>query len=517
MAVTTVTPLDNREAEPASPGGGASLQELSLGASLFAGFAALLLMLAAVTAVAAFNTAGAPRALALGLGLVGLVAGAVIARQIHERISAPIQAALAIAGRIIAGDLTGTVQVDSRGEVGRLMQALKDMHARMFGIVSEVRTGTTTVASTSSQMRRDNEALAERTEVQVNSVQDTAASMEELTAAVRQSADHAQQANALVLSASERAARGGVLMNEVVQTMGSIRESSRSIEEIVGTIDAIAFQTNMLALNAAVEAARAGDQGRGFAVVASEVRILSQRCADAAKEIKALISTSVEKVDAGGRLVDDAGKAMVEIVAAVRQVAQLMSQIDSGSREQSAGIEAINQAIAKIERTTQRNAALVEGAGKSAVTLNEHAVALLRAVAGFDLGSREYGNEDEAVGMVRRACEFHGKHGRAGLIEEVNKLGNGAFVDRDLYLMVIDPNAVFLAHGNNPRVLGMGPKSKDVDGKLFVQDMVREARVRNGVWVDYKWAHPVTNEVLTKATYLERAGDVLVGCGIYKT
>ncbi|MBX3653551.1 MAG: cache domain-containing protein [Ramlibacter sp.] len=476
----------------------------------------MLLVLILVTGIGAFYATGLARFAILGLGGAGVVAGGVMARWVHQRVTAPLRSALNIARRITSGDLSGAVQVDAGGDIGRLMQSLKDMHARMFGIVSEVRTGTTTVAATSSQMSRDNEALSERTETQVGSIQDTAASMEELTAAVRQSADNTQQANAIVLAASEAAAQGGALMNEVVNTMGSIRESSRSIVEIISVIDGIAFQTNILALNAAVEAARAGDQGRGFAVVASEVRTLAQRCASAAREIKALIGNSVEKVDAGGRLVDNAGAAMVEIVAAVRQVAGLLSQLDVSSREQSAGIEAINQAIAKIERTTQRNATLVEGAGKTATTLNEQAVALMKAVAGFNLGDREHGSEQEAVAMVKRACEFHRKQGRDQLIADVNKLGQGQFVDRDLYLMVIDANAVFLAHGNNPRVLGLGPKSKDVDGRLFVQEMVQATRTHNGVWVDYKWAHPVTNAILTKATYLERAGDVLIGCGIYK-
>jgi hypothetical protein len=298
--------------------------------------------------------------------------------------------------------------------------------------------------------------------------------------------------------------------------MGSIRDSSRSIVDIIGVIDGIAFQTNILALNAAVEAARAGDQGRGFAVVASEVRTLAQRSAEAAKEIKGLIGSSVEKVDGGGKLVDDAGRKMEEIVSSVRQVADLMSQINVGSREQSVGIESINQAIARIERTTQNNATLVEGARKTAKTLNEQAVTLLKAVSGFDLGDREHGNADEAMAMVKRGCEFARAHGGAALIAEVNKLGQGSFVDRDLYLMVIDHEAVFLAHGNNPRVLGMGPKSKDADGKMFVQDMARMGRTQGGGWIDYKWAHPVTNEILTKATYLQRAGDVIVACGVYK-
>ncbi|MBX3585946.1 MAG: cache domain-containing protein [Ramlibacter sp.] len=517
MAVTTVTSLKYREAGPVQRDTHPNIQELSLRASVLVGFGGILLVLVLVTGLGALNTSGLARAGILGLGGLGLVAGVGAARWVHQRITAPIHNALSIARRITSGDLSGTVHVDAGGEVGRLMHSLKDMHARMFGIVSEVRTGTTTVAATSSQMSRDNEALSERTETQVGSIQDTAASMEELTAAVRQSADNAQQANTIVLAASETAAQGGALMKEVVHTMGSIRDSSRSIVEIISVIDGIAFQTNILALNAAVEAARAGDQGRGFAVVASEVRTLAQRCASAAKEIKTLIGNSVEKVDAGGRLVDNAGAAMIEIVAAVRQVAGLLSQLDVSSREQSAGIEAINQAIAKIERTTQRNATLVEGAGKTAATLNEQAVALMKAVSGFNLGDREYGNEAEAIAMVKRACEFHRKHGRDKLVAEVNKLGQGEFVDRDLYLMVIDANAVFLAHGNNPRVLGLGPKSKDVDGRLFVREMVQATRTHNGVWVDYKWAHPVTNAILTKATYLERAGDVLIGCGIYKT
>jgi hypothetical protein len=180
------------------------------------------------------------------------------------------------------------------------------------------------------------------------------------------------------------------------------------------------------------------------------------------------------------------------------------------------GIESINQAIAKIERTNQRNAALVEGASKTAITLNEEAVSLMKAVSAFKLGDREYGNAEEAVAMARRAGEFCRRHGREALVAEVNKLGKGQFIDRDLYLMVIDTNAVIVAHGNNPRTLGMGPKSQDVDGKFFIQEIARSASARGGIWVDYKWAHPVTNEVRAKTTYVERVGDVFVACGIYK-
>jgi methyl-accepting chemotaxis protein len=517
MAVPSVSSLDYRTLGPSSPTQRQPASDRGLAASLFLGFAVPLALLALVTVVAAWNTEGATRIFIALFGLATVVAGAGVSRWLAGRIARPIHEALAAAHRITSGDLTGEIEVRGGGEAGRLMQSLKDLQGRMFGIVSEVRNGTTTVASTSSQISRDNEALAERTETQVNSLQDTAASMEELTAAVRQSADNAQQASALALAASQRATQGGAVMAGVVQTMGSIRDSSRSIVEIIGVIDGIAFQTNILALNAAVEAARAGEQGRGFAVVAAEVRSLAQRCADAAKEIKELIGNSVEKVDAGGRLVDDAGRSMEEIVASVRQVADLMAQINTGSREQSQGIESINQAIAKIERTTQRNASLVEGAARTANTLNAQAVALMKSVTGFNLGDREHGNAEEAVAMVKAGCEFLRVNGRDALVAEVNRLGEGRFVDRDLYLMVIDEGAVFLAHGNNPRVLGQGPKSKDVDGKLFVQEMARSGRSGAGAWVDYQWAHPVTNQVLVKSTYVQRAGDVVVACGIYKT
>ncbi len=516
MAVPSVTSLDYRPLGSAPAPAGASA-DLSLGAALFLGFAVPLALLAGMTVVAAVYAEGQARIVIAVGGLLVLAAGVLVARWLAQRIAQPIHEALAVAGRITAGDLTGTIEVQSAGEVGRLLQSLQEMHGRMFGIVSDVRNGTTTVAATSSQISRDNEALSERTETQLNSLQDTAASMEELTAAVRQSADSAQQASALALTASQRATQGGALMADVVHTMGSIRDSSRSIVEIISVIDGIAFQTNILALNAAVEAARAGEQGRGFAVVAAEVRSLAQRCANAAREIKDLIGSSVDKVDAGGRLVDDAGRSMEEIVSSVRQVAELMGQINTGSREQSLGIEAINQAIAKIERTTQRNAALVEGAARTANTLNEQAVALMKSVAGFNLGDREHGSAEEAVAMVKRACDFLRAAGRQALIADVNRLGQGQFVDRDLYLMVIDDEAVFLAHGNNPRVLGLGPKSKDVDGKLFVQEMARLARSAGAGWTEYKWAHPVTNQVLTKSTWLQRAGDVVVACGIYKT
>jgi methyl-accepting chemotaxis protein len=479
--------------------------------------AAVALPTVVLATVAAINLPGALRALAIALGACAVLALAVGSYWLLRGILYPAIRASEAALRMSAGDLTRPVDARHGGEVRPLLEALEEMRQHLITVVGQVRSGTAQVAMNSSQITRDNEALALRTQTQAESLQQTAATMEEMTAAVRHNAETAQRANALVRSASGQAEQGGQVMNEVVQTMGSIRDSSRSIGDIIGVIDGIAFQTNILALNAAVEAARAGEQGRGFAVVASEVRTLAQRSADAARQIKDLIGASVDKVEAGGQRVDAAGRAMTEIVAAVRQVAELIGHIDVASREQSEGIESVNGAVARIERTTQENATLVQDARRTASALHERAVALMKGVAVFDLGDREHGTTDEAVDLVRRGCAFAQAHGRDALIAEVNRLASGQFVDRDLYLMVLDAaSGVFLAHGNNPRTLGSGPQSKDVDGRPFVLEMTETARRRGEGWVDYKWAHPVTNEVLTKSSFVQRVGDVVVACGVYR-
>jgi len=489
----------------------------SLAPRLAAAFAGITIAIAALTALAAVELTGPAAWWAGLLGAAALLATAGTAAWLWLRLGRPARRASLAAARVARGDLSRPVDLQAAGDFRPLLQSLEQVRERLFAVVSDVRTGTANVAMNSSQVTRDNEALALRTGTQAESLQQTAATMEELTAAVHHNADTSQRATGLVRTASERAEQGGAVMEEVVQTMRAIRGSSNSIRDIIGVIDGIAFQTNILALNAAVEAARAGEQGRGFAVVASEVRSLSQRCAGAAREIRDLIVASVEQVERGGARVDEAGRSMAEIVAAVRQVSDLIVHIDAASREQSDGIEAINGAIANIDRTTQANATLVQDATRTAAALHERAVALLRSVSGFDLGAREHGNADEATAMVRSGCEFGRTQGRATLIAEVNKLSQGRFIDRDLYLMVLDAqDGTFLAHGNNPRTLGQGPQSKDIDGKHFVREMVAVARDRNEGWVDYKWAHPVTNEVRTKATFVKKLGDVVVACGVYR-
>jgi methyl-accepting chemotaxis protein len=308
-----------------------------------------------------------------------------IAGALQRRVSASQR----VAERVRDGDLTGAIDDDARDEFSPLLAALRDMQSALTRIVGEVRSGVDSVSTASGQIAAGNQDLSSRTEQQASSLQQTAASMEQLTSTVKQSADNARQASQLAAAASEAAGRGGAVVGQVVSTMEGITAASRKIADIIGVIDGIAFQTNILALNAAVEAARAGEQGRGFAVVAGEVRNLAQRSAQAAREIKSLISDSVEKVDAGSRQVGEAGAAMDEIVSQVKRVTDLIGEISSASLEQSSGIGQVNSAISQMDQVTQQNAALVEESAAAAASLKEQAQHLAQAVAVFKVSHQE--------------------------------------------------------------------------------------------------------------------------------
>jgi methyl-accepting chemotaxis protein len=350
-----------------------------------------LVELQAVAATQAFDRAdSAAKKLSYILYVILVFAlgiGALIAWILTNSITKPLSEALGLAETVASGDLCSDVVVAGSDEVSSLLLALKNMNSSLAATVGKVREGTETITFAAQEIASGNADLSQRTESQASSLEETASSIEELTSTVKQNADNARQANQLVVSATGVAVKGGAVVGQVVNTMGSIKDSSRKIVDIIGVIDGIAFQTNILALNAAVEAARAGEQGRGFAVVAAEVRNLAQRSAGAAKEIKSLIDDSVDKVDQGSKLVDEAGKTMNEIVTSVQHVADIMSEIAAASQEQSAGIEQVNLAITQMDEMTQQNAALVEQAAAAAESMEEQAVELARAVSVFKLSN----------------------------------------------------------------------------------------------------------------------------------
>jgi methyl-accepting chemotaxis protein len=324
-------------------------------------------------------------AIAAGAALIGSVVAWLLVRSVTR----PLGDAVRVARAVAAGDLDQAIHVGSRDETGELLQALSEMTAKLRTLMTDIRDVSQSVAGAAAEIASGNADLARRTSAQAASVESTASTMEELTTTVKHNAGNAQQANALAASASAVAQRGGQAMGDVVRTMEEIHAGATRIVDIIATIDGIAFQTNLLALNAAVEAARAGEQGRGFAVVAAEVRALAQRSAAAAQEIKGLIDAAVASVGTGSKQVAGAGRTMEEVVAAVRRVSSIMTEISAATQQQRAGIEQVNESVARMDEVSQQNAALVEEEAAAAQSLNELAQQLTTAVTAFGGETRE--------------------------------------------------------------------------------------------------------------------------------
>lgn len=333
-------------------------------------------------AVARYETI---RLVAVASIAVGLVLAWLFGLALIRSLSRSLNKAVDVAHAVAQGDLTQSIQAEGRDEVARLMTALASMTQSLVKVVSSVRQGSEGVATASAEIAQGNNDLSARTEQQASALEQTAASMEELGSTVKQNADSARQANQLAMSASSVAIKGGEVVAQVVDTMKGINDSSRKIADIISVIDGIAFQTNILALNAAVEAARAGEQGRGFAVVANEVRSLAGRSADAAKEIKTLINASVERVEHGTALVDQAGTTMTEVVGSIQRVTDIMGEISAASTEQTLGVAHVGEAVTQMDRATQQNAALVEEMAAAASSLKTQSLDLVQTVAVFKL------------------------------------------------------------------------------------------------------------------------------------
>jgi methyl-accepting chemotaxis protein len=355
-------------------------------------------------ALADYNQA---RAVLIGTNVLSIALAVLFGWLVTRSITGPMNVAKDAAERMADGDLTAQLNAEGKDETAKLLGALSNMKDNLQRIVGGVRQNAESVAIASAQISQGNNDLSARTEQQAAALEETAASMEQLNATVKQNADNARQANQLAMGASTVAIKGGEVVSEVVQTMKGINDSSKKIADIISVIDGIAFQTNILALNAAVEAARAGEQGRGFAVVASEVRSLAGRSADAAKEIKSLITASVERVGQGTALVDQAGTTMAEVVSSIRRVTDIMGEISAASTEQSAGVAQVGEAVTQMDQATQQNAALVEESAAAAESLKGQAQQLVQAVAVFKLSAGEF-NASPAAAPSYAAAERRG-------------------------------------------------------------------------------------------------------------
>jgi methyl-accepting chemotaxis protein len=351
--------------------------------------------------------------LLLVLSTLATLLAAAIAYFLTRSITQPIGQAVRIAETVASGDLTSSIRITAMDETGQLLGALQRMQESLTQVVTSVRQGSESVATASAEIAQGNQDLSSRTESQASALEQTAASMEELSSQVKHNADNARQANQLAASASTVAVRGGEVVGRVVDTMKEINDSSRKISDIISVIDGIAFQTNILALNAAVEAARAGDQGRGFAVVASEVRALAGRSAEAAKEIKNLINASVERVEQGTLLVDEAGTTMSDVVGSIQRVSDLVGEISSASNEQSLGVAQVGEAVSQMDQATQQNAALVEQMAAAASSLNSQSNDLVHTVSVFNLGANANVVRSTVRSSTPKSTPFKGGERRA--------------------------------------------------------------------------------------------------------
>jgi len=430
----------------------------------------------------------------------------------HHSVTEDLGQVVRTLDQMVAGDLRHTVPVRSQDELGRLVGVVGKLGRTVSAMVANVRTNAAFVSHAGQSLARGNQELSDRTEQQAANLEQTAASVEELSSTVQENANTASMANGQAGSVRDVADNGAAIMAQAVESVEAIQASAKRMDEIVGVIDGLAFQTNILALNAAVEAARAGESGRGFAVVASEVRSLAQRSAESSKEIRRLIGTSSTQVEASVQKIRAAGATINQVVTGIRDVASSMSQISTSSAEQSSGLSEITSAVRQLDEITQRNAQMVEQAVTQAVAMEGRASTLVESVAMFKL---QQGSAEEAVDLVERAVAYRQRTSKDAFLRDVTDPSKG-FYDRDMYVFILDENGTYVAFGGNPAKVGTRVQDiPGIDGNGLLRSIVDQANYEPG-WVEYDIANPTTGKVQSKMSFVQKVDNVYVGCGVYK-
>jgi methyl-accepting chemotaxis protein len=498
----------------------AVLQRLSLKAAFgLAGFLLVLPVLACALLASGLD-AGELRTLVLAAAAVSGALGLYALAALHARMVTGVGRLVALTERISAGELVnsrdGATDDSDRAASIELQAAILKMSERLTEIVRQVRGSADSIASGARDIAEGNNHLSQRTQEQAASLEQTASGMEELAATAQQNAADCSRATQLAASASGVADKAAGQMRQLASTMAQIDDRSRRVGDILGTVEGIAFQTNILALNAAVEAARAGDKGRGFAVVAAEVRTLAQRSATAAREIKGLIGDSKASVEQGSKLASGAELTMKEVVGSVRQVNEVITAIAAATAEQSAGIESINEAIVQIDTANQQNAAMVEQATAATASFEEEAARLLEVVGRFkvDRGA----DRARVVAKVKEAAAHMDRVGKRRAFEDFNDR-NGHFGRGEDYVFALDTvSGARLAYAPDHSVLGQNSfELTDADGRYFGRELIETARKQGFGWCDFKMPNPRTGRVEQKSVYVQLVQGVAVGCGIYRS
>ena len=449
----------------------------------------------------------------LALSLAGLGVLGYLMLSFYVSFTADFRQVLAVMEQTVSGNLQSSIRLRGRDELAELARLLDRTIGNLSAMVAEVRSNSALVAHAGKSLATGNRDLADRTEQQAANLEQTAASVHELSSAVQQNARTAGESDQQAAQVRDVAESGAKFMGQAVESVEGIQKSAQQMNEIIGVIDSIAFQTNILALNAAVEAARAGEQGRGFAVVAAEVRTLAQRSSASAREIRELIEASRSQVEAGVAQIRTAGSSIGQIVNGVRGVAANMSLISASSAEQSTGLNEISSAVSQLDQITQRNAQMVERAVTQANQLEQRALHLSKAVSSFML---QQGTAEEAMQLVSRAMARRRQGSRDAFPREITEPSSG-FHDRDMYVFALDGTGVYRAFGGKPEKVGSRVQDiPGVDGQALLNAIVAQGEVGEG-WVEYDIANPVTGAIQAKMSYVVKVDDLYVGCGVYKT